>query len=169
MITENGAIKVRTVIDEKMQKEFSANTNKLALAMLIVGAIGTFVFFVLFIISEFVRNMGDGFALPFMIVFAACLGGGIGIKVLLNKVIQQVKGGAKVNEYEFFSDYFTVNQISGGETVATAKFYNTQIIKIKNGKNYFYLYINAQQVFPVDKTELSENELATLKTVFHFV
>ena len=165
MITENGTVKVRTIVDEKMQKEFSANVNKLALTMLIAGSVGVAIFFTLFILSEFISGLKDDFTLPFLIVFAAFLGGGIGLKVLYNKSLKQVANSGKVNEYEFFSDYFTVNQLLNGETVATAKFYNNQILKVKNGKNYFFIHINAAQVFPVAKAELAESELQILKTV----
>lgn len=165
-MNENETVKVRTVIDEKMQKEFSARSERHTLAMIILGSVGTVVFLVLFVLSEFISVLEDSFTLPFLILFAALLGGGIGLKILLSKAVKQVRNCGKVNEYEFSDGYFTINQILNGETVATAKFYNNQILKVKESKNFFFVYINAAQVFPVTKAGLTEDELNVLKTAF---
>lgn len=166
MITENGTVKVNTVIDEKMQKEYLAKSNKLTLAMIIVGAVATLVFLILYCISDSYPVFEDGFTLPFLILFACLLGAAIGLKILFNKAVKQVKGCGKINEYEFFSDYFMLTQMTNGEAVATAKFYNSQITKVKDSKNYFFVYITAAQIFPVSKEGLTESELNILKTIF---
>ena len=166
MITENGTVKVRTVIDENMQREYSANSNKIALAMLIGGAIGAFVFLVLYFVCEFMVGWDDNLFLVLFFVFVVFLAGGIFLKIVLNKALQQVKSSPKVNEYEFCSDHFVINQISGGETVATVKFYYAQVTKIKETKNYVNIFINQAQVFPVGKADFDENEWNTFKSIF---
>lgn len=166
MITENGTIKVRTVIDEKAQKEFSANANKIALTMLIMGCIGVCVFLVLDIVLDFLYGFEDSIFFVLLIVFAVFLACGIFLKIFLNKALKQVRNSPKVNEYEFCSDHFTVNQISNGEVVATAKFYYAQVMKIKDGKNYFNIFISQTQVFPVEKSAFTADESAMLKSIF---
>ncbi|MDE6868817.1 MAG: hypothetical protein K2J83_06740 [Clostridia bacterium] len=166
MITENGTVKVRTATDEQMQKELSGNLKTYSLIMLIIGPIGFCAFLTLYLVSVFIPIIDDFTAVMFLILFGidTCLG--IVLKVQFNRALQIVRTSPKVFEYEFFADYFTLNEISNGETVTTAKFYNSQITRVKNGKNYYFLYISQMQVFPVGKAELTENELQVLKSVF---
>lgn len=165
MITENGTVKVRTVIDEKIQKELSAYFRIFSLIALIIGPIGFCIVLVLYILSFFILNIDDTILLLFLVLFAADVVLGILLKVQLNRVLQNARTAPKVYEYEFFANYFTFKEFSNGEVVATAKFYNSQISKVKNAKSYFFVYITAAQAFTVSKDGLTEDELQILKTV----
>ena len=93
MITEYGSIKAGAKLDEKMQKELSGGLNIYALLLIIFGSIGTAAFLVLYIIAEYVFPTVDDFwFLMLLIIFAALLGGGIGLKILLNKNLKAVRG-----------------------------------------------------------------------------
>lgn len=129
MVTEYGSIKAGAKLDEKMQKELSGGLNIYALLLLIFGSIGTAAFLVLYVIAEFVFPAVDDFwFLMLLIIFAALLGGGIGLKILLNKNLKAVRGIDKSVYYEFFKSYFTVTETLNKEPVASAKIYNTQIV-----------------------------------------
>lgn len=134
---------------------------------MIVGGIGTVAFLVLYIIAEYVfPKVDDLIFMLFLIVFASLLGGGIGLKILLAKNLKTVRGLNKEVDYEFFKTYFTIIEKLNGETIASAKIYNAQILKRKETQNYLFLYINASAVYPVDKTQLNAAELNTLKANF---
>ena len=165
MVTENGTVKVQTAIDENMQKEYSVKAKIIGLVMLIGGSVGVGVCFVLFILSEFFTFLDDSVTIPFLIVFSVLFAGGLIITISLVKALQQVRNANKMNEYEFFSDYFTVTQFNNGEAVITAKYYNGQIMKVKESKNYYFIWINAAQVLPVSKAEIGSEEADILKQV----
>ncbi|MDE7264802.1 MAG: hypothetical protein K2N52_00815, partial [Clostridia bacterium] len=139
MITENGTVKVRTVIDENSQKEFSARLKIFYLLALIAGSIGFCIFLTLYILSVFFPVFDNFTILLLMVLFAVDVGLGIVIKIQYNRALQTARTSNKAIEYEFFADYFTLNEIKNGETVTTAKFYNSQITKVKNGKNYYFI------------------------------
>ena len=164
MITENGTIKVNTTMDGKMQKELNGKAEKLALILLIIGAIGVGIFLVLFVISEFI-NFDESTATTFLICFAVFLGLGIGLKAVLKNSLKNIDALPKINEYEFFKDYFIIDQTLNGENVAHVKVYVNQITKSREGKNYLFFYIGTA-AYPVAKGELTEAELNTLRLIF---
>lgn len=167
MLTENGTIKARASLDGKMQKELTAGANGMSLAMIIAGAAGTAVFAVLYAISDIVFRSADDYYFIFMlIVFAALLGGGIGLKILVNRNIKAACSVNKINEYEFFKSYFIATETVNGEAVGTVKIYAGQIIKVRESKNYVFLYLNAAAVYPVDKNGLNEAEITAVKNIF---
>lgn len=165
MITENGSIKVSTQMDDKVQKEFSKNNFLMGLILTIISSIGLAVFLVLDIVSIFLEFEDDGL-FAFVIVFAVFLGLGISLLILVNKAANSAKTSNKIYTYEFFKDYFTATETLNGENVATAKFYNSQVIKSRETKNYLFFYTNAATACPVFKGELTEEELNTLRSIF---
>lgn len=164
MITERGTLKMSCSLDANMQKELNSGANKLAIVMLIVGSIGVAVFLVLDIVSIFLETETDMYYV-FIVVFAAFLGLGIGLKLIINKNMKTVMV-VRFNEYEFFSDHFTINEFMNNELVATGKIYNTQITKARESKNYFFFFINTAVAYPVDKSLLGEAEANTLRGIF---
>lgn len=160
MISENGTIKVSTKMDEEMQKELSRKPFILSLVLLCVSAVAFACFFVLFVISD------DNDAVVFMIVFGIMLGAGIGMLIVLKNAQKAAKNSGKVNEYEFFSGYFTISATMNGETVATVKIYDNQVTKSRESKNYFFFYVNTMAAYPVDKRNLTEREINTIRNVF---
>ena len=164
MITEQGTIKVKTAIDANMQKELNSKPSAYALTLIIVGAIGVGIFLVLEIASAFVE-MKENAIFVFLILFAVFLGAGIGLKVVINKTLKTVTALPKINEYEFFKDYFIIDQTMNGENIAHAKVYVNQITRSRESNNYLFFYIGAA-AYPVLKSELTEAELNTLRAIF---
>ncbi|MDE7305939.1 MAG: YcxB family protein [Clostridia bacterium] len=164
MITSNGTIKISTKMDENMQKELSHKSFIFALVFTILGAIGVAAYIVLEVVSVFIELKGGFFEI--LIVFAIFLGCGIALLILLNKAASLARNSHKVNVYEFFSGYFILSELLNGETVATVKIYNNQIIKSKETKNYFFFYVNSAAAYPVAKQQLSAAELNTLRLIF---
>lgn len=164
MITEQGTIKVKTAIDANMQKELNSKPSAYALALIIVGSIGVGIFLILYVLAEFF-NSDEGTSLIFLLLFAVFLGAGIGLKVVINKTLKTVTALPKINEYEFFKDYFIIDQTMNGENIAHVKVYVNQITRSRESNSYLFFYIGAA-AYPVLKSELTEAELNTLRRIF---
>lgn len=165
MITSEGTIKVSTLLDVNMQKELNKKPFILSLASTILGGVGVAVCFVLYIIAEYI-GLNENTFLFVMIIFAAILGLGIGLLILVNKSLKQVSLNVKENTYEFFGDYFTITETLNGEVVGNAKIYNSQILKSRESANYLFFFISAGAAYPVLKKDLSEKEIDELRKIF---
>ena len=164
MITENGSIKTVASLNEKMQKELMRETYMMSLFCIIVGATVVSIFLALSILSSILEF--EGLYFTFLILFAVILVYGIVLTVLLNKTVKTAVNANKEYTYEFFKDYFTATETLNGEIVTTAKFYNNQVVKFKETKNYLFFYVNTVAACPVAKSELTKPEIETLKCNF---
>ncbi len=164
MLTENGTIKAKTVLDASALKELTRKPSVFALALMIIGGIGAGVFLVLDIIAEYI-GLNENLMFVFLLIFAVFFGLGIGLKIILGKTSKTLSVSTKINEYEFFSDYFTVEQYVNGEQLARVKVYNGQVTKAKESKNYLFLYVDAA-AYPVAVSELTQEELNVLRQMF---
>lgn len=165
MITENGSIKVATPINLQVQKELNANSMLVALILTVIGAVGVaaaFGWYLAFVIMD----KPDTVAFVVLVIFAASLGGGIGLLCLVKKAQKTVMGAKKVDTCEFFSDHFDASETLNGEQVANIKIYYNQIIRAKETKNYIFIYIHAQAAYPVSKEGLTDAELERLRAIF---
>ena len=60
-----------------------------------------------------------------------------------------------------------IKTINNGEDVGTTKIYYKEIVKRKESKNYFFLYPNNVNAFPIAKSELSEDELKEVRKLLN--
>lgn len=165
MITEKGTIKATTALDDKMQKEMSQTSHRIALSFLIIGAAGVFLFAVFQIVSFFIDFDDEGYFF-ILIFFALFLAMGFYLQFVLGKTEENVRAANKVSCCEFFKDYFLVTETVDGKTVSNTKVYNDRIIKVKQTKNYLFLYIDKASAYPIARSELSQTELNTLRAAF---
>ncbi len=165
MITENGSIKVSTPLDLKMQRELNKKSYILGITLSAIGGLIVAVAFVLYVIAV-VLEKSETTYFVILICGGALLGAGIGALILVKKAEKTVLGVQKAETYEFFGDYFTIEETLNGEVVANVKVYNTQIIKSKESKNFLFFYINAVTAYPVSKSELTGEELSVLRKLF---
>ena len=71
-----------------------------------------------------------------------------------------------VNEYEFYDEYFTIKSTQDGEELANVKAYYKAMLKVRESKNYIFIYPNKALAYPVAKTALSDENLTTLRKIF---
>ena len=134
MITENGSIKTVASLNEKMQKELMREIYMMSLFCIILGAAGVSIFLALYIFSFIIEF--ESIFFMFLILSAVCLVCGIVATMLLNKTVKTAVNANKEYTYEFFKDYFIATETLNGEIVTNAKFYNNQVVKFKETKNY---------------------------------
>ena len=108
-------------MDVRMQKEMSRSADMMALAMIIVGAIGISVFIALEVLSAVFEKF-DYEVMFFILLFAVLLGLGIGVKVLIRKAIKNVTALPKINEYEFLPTALQSTRQLTAKTSRTLKF-----------------------------------------------
>lgn len=165
MITENGSIKVETNLDMRMQKQLNRNSFIVAVILTVIGAAGVAACLSWYI-ALIVLDKEETAAFAILVVFAAVLGGGIGIFVLIKKAQKTVAGLNKIAICEFFGNYFEVRETLNGEQVGKVKIYNNQITKGKETQDFMFFYVHASAAYPVCKDGLTHTELERLRELF---
>ncbi len=90
---------------------------------------------------------------------------GLIMNILMNKMN---KKNDKINEntvanYEFFEEYFTVEDIKNGEVTANQKVYYKDLIKFKETKSYLFLYPMTVTAYPIEKSAVTDGTYEDIK------
>ncbi len=105
-----------------------------------------------------------------MLFFGAVLfATGIVFHFSVKKNINNAERVNQTNEYSFYDDYITMTSIRNGERLGASKMYYVDFFKVKEGKRFFLLYLNSASLLPVRKSELSEEEIARLRTALRII
>jgi hypothetical protein len=113
-----------------------------------------------------IKDNDTSLFIAFLMLFAVILGCGVGLLLLVKKQLASFKGKDYENKYEFYKNYFIVNQYSKGERVAVVKNYISQIVKAKETDKYLFFYISTAAAYPVAKSDLTDGELNALRKMF---
>jgi ABC-type transport system involved in multi-copper enzyme maturation permease subunit len=165
MVTEKGTIVTKTKVDEEVQRVLNKKISIISLIAIILGAVGVLALLVLDIVLTF-RDQESAVVIAFLMVFAVILGCGIGLLLIVKKQVNFLKTKNWENSYEFYKNYFIVNQFTNGENVAVVKNYVTQIEKAKETEKYLFFFISSSMAYPVSKEGLTDDEINTLRSVF---
>lgn len=132
-----------------------------AIVLTSVGGTGVFVWLASAIAFNYQLNLYFG------LVFWLALVIGIMYFVLIGVTKRNnEKTVNSVNEYEFYDEYFTIKSTQDGEELANVKAYYKAMLKVRESKNYIFIYPNKALAYPVAKTALSEENLTTLRKIF---
>lgn len=97
-------------------------------------------------------------------VSSILFGFGIVITVSLNMAENRQDKLNQLNKYVFYEDYIEITSIEDDtRNLGTVKQYYDKIVKVKETKNYLFLYINRISFLPVIKNSLSEANLTILR------
>lgn len=152
--------KCKTKFTIEMQKQLNGTKQKIATIMTVIGGVGIFVY----LITAFFPNITDAMV-DWMLVFAVPLTLGIIMLITIVKTNNAIKNVDVTNEYEFNEDHMTVSTIRSNENIGKVKFYYKDFVKVKETKDYIYLYQNKASAFPVDKKELLDTDLIILRGI----
>lgn len=153
-------IVVKTKLDEKMQKELVRPALIIDLITMIIGIIGLSAYI---IIKIFVENSNVEYLLIFSIPFAF----GLVFYLTVKKQLKKIKNNIKLNIYEFYEDFMNIKTMDNGEDVGSVKIYYKDLVKKRESRNYFFLFINNVNAFPIAKCELTENELKEVRNLLN--
>ena len=151
---------IKTKLDEKMQKELARPALVTYFFLMIIGIIGLLAYI---IIGTAVANANVEYLLAFSIPFII----GLVFYLIVKRQLKQTKNSTKLNVYEFYEDFVNIKTMNNGETVGTTKIYYKDIVKRRESKNYFFLFINNVNAFPIAKCEFTEDELKKIRILLN--
>lgn len=152
--------KCKTKFTIEMQKQLNNTKQKIATIMTAVGGVGVFVY----LITAFFPNITDAMV-DWMLVFVLPLTLGILMLVTIAKTNNAIKKIDVTNEYEFNEDHMYISTIRSNENIGKVKFYYKDFVRVKETKDYIYLYQNKTSAFPIDKKQLLETDLIILRGI----
>lgn len=142
-------MEVKTSLDERMQKELLKTPIICCWIIIIFGGISL----ILTIVTAIGAKKVDGI---FLLATAIFLITGIILLISFNKTIQSFQKTNRENVYTFYDDYLEVKTMYQDEVSGFSKLYYSDIFKVKETKNFIFIYLNQQQAFPVLKENVSD-------------
>lgn len=165
MITEKGTIVTASNIDEKAVKELNKQILVLGILYTVIGAIAFAIGCIVFISEIFLSDSETTsyvYYLPFFLGIIL-LTAGIILIISYNAALNTTKKYNKVDELEFFSDYFLAREYTNGELTGVQKYYYGWILKRKETANYIFLFNTRATAFGIEKSKLPLNELNAVR------
>ena len=145
-------------IDEDMIKQLNSKMFKIALLTTILGSS--------LILTSILLSVGFEL-IKFNTLIVAMLTIPTGLGALMLFSYSKAKSIARKNvreiEVEFFKDLFESRVINNGEVIATQKVKYSEIVKVKETKEYLFVYSSAHTFVPVDKKAFTSEQLAEIR------
>lgn len=152
-------LKTKTTVDIKVQLELTRKNKITSIIMLIIGIIGLTAYIVLGTIWE------DKLWVEMFLFFAIPFSVGIVVLVGINKTNKRILNNKSINEneFEFHENHVDVVTIRDGEIIGNAKLFYKDLHNVKETKNYVFIFISNVAALPIDKNNLSQNQLIILR------
>lgn len=151
-------MKNSTKFTKQTQEELNKSLEIGSTLSMVIGSVGL----IIYIILSVALPEGTQW-LDFILYISAILFGfGIVFLISVNKTNKNFRDEKTENEYEFFENYFTIDSTKNGEKVATVKVYYNEVFRLKQTKNYLFVFQNQYTSYPVDKKAFSQEELKML-------
>ena len=151
---ENYIMTTKTKLDEKMQKELSRNILIMAIIFIILGSIGLIGYF----IADFLEIKGY----EFLLIMTIPLGVGIGFCIIYSNAIQAAKRMNRENIYTFAETFFEIQTLYHNEVEATVKLFYIDIYKVKETKNFLFVFADAKRAYPIAKSNITNIDVLKL-------
>jgi len=151
-------MKCRLQVTEQVQKELNARAQLANLILLILGSIGLLAYIVIGVIHEYAW-------LDYLLwVSAIFFGFGLVFYITIKKINKKNPNLNSTVEYELNEDHFVETIFKNNEQIGNNKFYYKNIMKIRDMKSYIFIYVSASAACAIPKSELTTEEITTLKT-----
>ncbi len=148
----------KTEISREVQAELFKNAKIAYIIALVIGSVGLLAYIIL---SVFIESP----YLDALLLFAIPFGFGLVFLISINITIKKAEQNKAENEYVFDDEFFAVTSSRNGDVVGTSKTYYKNIYKAKENKTFILIYLNRQQVFPIKKANLTDDQLAEIKSL----
>lgn len=153
-------ITTETTYSKKMYDELFNNSVIICGVECVVGAVFLSLYIIMYILSN-----SQVLYLLYCGVFLFVFGLLLTIVTLKQKNNQIKKDKNKVETIIFNEDHMLTSLKDKTEITATEKVYYKNIIKIRETKNYLFLYPNRAVAYPISKNELKHNEIEQIKNL----
>lgn len=150
----------KTKMTEKVANELLRPLLILAIVLTSVGGAGLLILSILLVFTGYLNRYLYLLATLMLVL-------GIAYFVLLaygkhnNKRIMEEE-----TIYEFYDLYFTLKSFNKGEEIASGKAYYKDMYRVRETASYIFVYPNKAIAYPIDKSELSAENLAHLRMIF---
>ncbi len=143
-------MQIRTKIDGKMQKELLMWQIVCSWILLGIGIAGLVVYIAVGVALDLKENYA--ILVPCSVVFAV----GLVFVVSFNKIVKNAEVINKTNIYTFSQEFMQIETEYHGEIQESSKLYYSDILKIKETKNYIFVYPDSTKAFPIEKKNVSD-------------
>lgn len=164
MITENGTIKTSVKLDEKVCAELNKNVRNVGIISLIAGAV-IFVCGVLVLCINIIEETSDADSYVLLGLSALFIALGVIYVMMCKNISKNAVKMNRVEHLEFFEGYLIEREYTDGEHTSTNKVYYKWLVRIRETKNYLFLYNTRATAVAVDKSSIPQSELNTIRAL----
>lgn len=151
-------IETNVKLDLNMQKALNRKRFITYVVMLVVGSVGLFAYLAISVALE----SGPKWLDYILWTSAVFFGFGLVFLLVLNKTNKKVEESQRVNNYVFFKDFMLITTYCKGEAISSLKQYYHEIVKVKETKDYIFLYLSSNLAYPLLKKDLKEEDKNTI-------
>lgn len=155
---KEGFMEIVTNIDSKMQKEFYSNLLWLGVINLVMGAV---LFFITVLTSRYLGNENN----YIYFIVGLCVFFGAFVIALYFINIKNTRYKNRSVSCKFYLDYVEYSMLYHGEVEASRKLFYQDIYKVRETKNYIFIYIDLANFVPVLKSIVPD--LPTLRELIN--
>lgn len=159
------------VMDITLMKR--VNKRHRYLSLIVAGAVGCLIYIVL---SVVLGVMQERTPIPsyesltvaldvFLWVMAFLFAFGLVLLIVTHINGRNTARLGRTNVFRFYEHSFTVTDLKEGEDMGTVKAYYSDLAKVRENKEFFLLYPNSVTFYPVDKTQMTQEEIEALRAV----
>lgn len=164
MITENGTVKTSVKLDEKLCAELNKNVRNVGIISLVAGAI-IFVCGVLVLGINIYEGTEEADSYVLLGLSALFIFLGVFYVLLCKNISKNTVKMNRVEHLEFFGDYLIEREYTDGEHTSTNKVYYKWLVRIRETKNYLFLYNTRATAVAVEKSSIPQSELDTIRSL----
>lgn len=160
MLTDKGAIRVESPYDRKMYLRINLKNIISSSVCLVIGFGGL----IASIVYGAISGEWDGFLIGGCAIIALLS------LFLLTVVGLSVKRGIKLNKLaqaDMFLEYMQVAEYTDGIKTSEEKVYYDNLYKREETKDFFLAYISRVAVHPISKTNLTKEEINTIRKLLN--
>lgn len=143
-------MQIRTKIDGKMQKELLMWQIICSWILLGIGTAGLIVYIGVCVGLNLKENY------PLLISCSIVFAVGLVFVVTYNKIVKNAEVINKTNIYTISQEFMQIETEYHGEIQESTKLYYSDIFKIKETKNYIYVYPDTTKAYPIEKKNISD-------------
>lgn len=143
-------MQIRTKIDGKMQKELLMWQIVCSWILLGIGIAGLVVYIGVYVGFDLKENY------PLLISCSIVFAVGLVFVVSYNKIVKNAEVINKTNIYIISQEFMQIETEYHGEIQESSKLYYSDILKIKETKNYIFVYPDSTKAFPIEKKNVSD-------------
>ena len=160
MLTDKGAIRVESQYDKKMYLRINLKNIISSSICFLIGLGGL----IASIVYGAVSGVWDGFLIGGCAIIVALS------MFLITVVILSIKRGIKLNKVaqaDMYFEYMLVSEYTGGQKTSEEKVYYETLYKRQETKDFFLAYISKVAVHPLSKSDLSKEEINTIRKLLN--